>query len=190
MGNCECNFEIAEKILDTVTEGLEKLDSIICAAMLESFNTILQVGINAIPGDVGIRAAVQRAKTFVENGLDAVSLFGNWVGKACGVPDWDFDLLAGFKPLTNAPDSLGASKGCLKKGKSKRKRIESKPDPSPTPGQYSSMEKTFPRGTGPQTPTRSASITASVCRIAKLINPDVKPRKLSEREIHNEICRS
>lgn len=65
----------------------------------------------------GIKAAVQGAKSFYQNGEEAASFFGNWIGPACGVPDFDFDIFAVFGSLVGAPDSmsLGAPVGCKKK---------------------------------------------------------------------------
>ncbi|KAK1726785.1 uncharacterized protein BDZ83DRAFT_772939 [Colletotrichum acutatum] len=114
---CFCDLKVAEELLNIVVEGLAILDKIICAAMLEAFQSIIDVGINFIPGGAalnGARAAVQGAKTFAENGLEAASFFGDWVGPACGVRDWKFDL---FGALVNAPDSMGVSTGCHKKDK-------------------------------------------------------------------------
>ncbi|KAL0932163.1 uncharacterized protein CTRU02_213116 [Colletotrichum truncatum] len=166
-GKCECNFEIAEEILGIVVEALENVDKIICAAMLESFNTILQVGITAVvPGAPAVRAAVTGAKTFLENGLDAASFFGNWVGKACDVPSWDFDLFAVFNPLTNAPDSIGKSKGCLKKNKSNCKRMEPKPDPQP-----SSKPDPEPSPKPDPQPTNKAAATESLEGTAQTLSP-------------------
>ncbi|KAK1636284.1 hypothetical protein BDP81DRAFT_394898 [Colletotrichum phormii] len=108
--------------------------------MLEAFQSIIEVGISFIPGGAalnGARAAVKGAKTFAENGLEAASFFGDWVGPACGVHDWKFDL---FGALVNAPDSMGVSTGCHKKDKAACKRMESKPDPMKKPD--SPTEKT------------------------------------------------
>ncbi|KAF4914522.1 hypothetical protein CGCVW01_v010610 [Colletotrichum viniferum] len=127
-GKCVCNFELAEAILDVVMEGLADLDKYICLGMLEAFNSILTYGISFTPtGAVaqGAKAAVQGAKTFFENGLEASSFFGNWVGPACGVNDWQFDL---FGALLNMPDSMGRSTGCHRKAKSSCKKSDAKPD--------------------------------------------------------------
>ncbi|KAF2183380.1 hypothetical protein K469DRAFT_211108 [Zopfia rhizophila CBS 207.26] len=136
---CKCKCEnkdvegISEAIFDIVAEGLAQLDNIICAVMLESFKTILEVGIEFVPGGAalnGAKTAVQGAKSFVENGLEAADFFGNWVGKACGVPDWNFDL---WSALIGAPDSYGTSIGCRRKNKSECKKPESKPDTTKKP---------------------------------------------------------
>lgn len=74
---------------------MEKLDEFICAVAVETFKTIVEVGVNLIPGGAELTAAarfVKGAKLLVENGLDAASYFDNWVGQACGIPDWDFDI--------------------------------------------------------------------------------------------------
>lgn len=112
-----------------MAQGLEKIDNIICAVWVEAFKDILEVGINFIPGGEVLTVAgraVQGAKTFAENGLEAADFFDNWVGDACGVPDWNIDL---WTALLGGPDSLGTSVGCLRKNKSKCKRQDLVPDP-------------------------------------------------------------
>lgn len=72
----------------------------------------------AIPGGEeleGAMALVKSAKTWYENGLDAASFFTSWVGDACDMPDWNFDLDSMFISLVSGADSLGTSKGCFKK---------------------------------------------------------------------------
>lgn len=121
--------EVATGIFDAVAQGLGKIDKVICAVWVETFKDILDVGINFIPGGEVLTVAgraVQGAKTFAENGLEAADFFDNWVGDACGVPDWNFDL---WTALLGGPDSLGTSVGCLRKNKSKCKRQEPVPDP-------------------------------------------------------------
>jgi len=105
-----------------VAQGLEKIDNVICAIWVEAFKDVLEVGINFIPGGEVLTVAgraVEGAKTFAENGLEAADFFDNWVGSACGLPDWNFDL---WTALLGGPDSLGTSVGCLRKNKSKCKR--------------------------------------------------------------------
>lgn len=83
---CKCNNEaveaLATEIFDVVAEGLEKLDNVLCAAMLESFTMIADIGLMAIPGGAvlqGAKTAVKAAKSFYENGVEASGFFGNWV---------------------------------------------------------------------------------------------------------------
>lgn len=85
---CRCKCEdpnvegIATEIMNIVIEGLKEIDHVICAVMLESFKTIIEIGIDAIPGGAEATAAaraVEGAKTFFENGLTAADFFGNWV---------------------------------------------------------------------------------------------------------------
>ncbi|KAG9520574.1 hypothetical protein KCV07_g4234, partial [Aureobasidium melanogenum] len=141
---CECSNpaveEVATAIFDTVAQGLEKIDNILCVIWVEAFKDILEVGINFIPGGEVLTVAgraVQGAKTFAENSLEAADFFDNWVGDACGVPDWNFDL---WTALLGGPDSLGTSVGCLRKNKSKCKRQ----DPVPDPPKKSHAEKPEP----------------------------------------------
>lgn len=68
--------------------------------------------------------AIQGAKTFAENRLQAVDFFEDWVGKICGVPDWDDNL---WSALLGEPESLGRSVGCLRKDRSECLRQNSAP---------------------------------------------------------------
>ncbi|KAI0007293.1 hypothetical protein F4779DRAFT_619740 [Xylariaceae sp. FL0662B] len=128
---CKCDNPtveaVATDIFNVVAEGLQMLDNIICVAMLSAFKTIVEIGIDFVPGGAelnGAKSAVEGAKSFVENGLQAADFFDNWIGDACGVPDWNFDL---WNSLVVAPDSFGVSIGCKKKNKADCKKV---PDPT------------------------------------------------------------
>ncbi|KAI1352290.1 hypothetical protein F5Y01DRAFT_280458 [Xylaria sp. FL0043] len=115
-----CDCDLCEELAQDIIKGLAQLDNIICAVMLSAFKTILGIGLEFVPGGQAsgaIKAAVQGAKSFYQNGEDAASFFGNWIGPACGVPDFNFDLGAVFTPLVNAPDSMsrGPPVGCKRK---------------------------------------------------------------------------
>ena len=117
-GRCMCEDpQDFLPLIEPVLEGLSKLDNIICAVSVESFKTIAEIGVDAIPGGAEVNAAVKGAKTFTENALDAASYFDNWVGKVCGVPDWNFDITQAFGNLSDAPDAMGESQGCFQKNK-------------------------------------------------------------------------
>ncbi|OTB16269.1 hypothetical protein K445DRAFT_21907 [Daldinia sp. EC12] len=119
-GECICDLSAAGAILDVVIQALSQLDNVICAVVLSAVTTLVEEGLDALPGGASITAAqkaVEGAKTFVENGLDAVSFFSDWIGKSCGVSDFNFNLDDIFQGLSEAPDSLGMSKGCLRQNK-------------------------------------------------------------------------
>ncbi|KAI0882590.1 uncharacterized protein GGS22DRAFT_46646 [Annulohypoxylon maeteangense] len=119
-GTCVCDLPLAGAIIDVVIQGLSKLDNVICAVMLSAVVTLVEEGIDKVPGGSSVQAvqkAVEGAKTFIENGLDAVSFFGDWIGKSCGVSDFNFNLDDIFDGLSGEPDSLGESKGCFKANK-------------------------------------------------------------------------
>lgn len=142
-----------------MAQGLEKIDNVICAIWVEAFKDVLEVGINFIPGGEVLTVAgraVEGAKTFAENGLEAADFFDNWVGSACGLPDWNFDL---WTALLGGPDSLGTSVGCLRKNKSKCKRQ----DPVPEPPRKSHADKSVPseKTTAPHSESNAASTIAS-----------------------------
>ncbi|CAI6330997.1 unnamed protein product [Periconia digitata] len=171
--SCICENADAEKLiqelLDTVIKGLEKLDEVICAVTVETFKTIAEVGMDFIPGTIELKAAarlVKGAKSFVENGLDAASYFDNWVGKACGIPEWNFDITDMFGDLSGAPNSLGTSIGCKKKNKSSCKKMDPVPDPpkSKKPEKPSQTDKEPPKEDAPpasKSPDKPASKSSS-----------------------------
>ncbi|KAF9872776.1 hypothetical protein CkaCkLH20_09639 [Colletotrichum karsti] len=89
-GQCVCECELCDEISKIVIGGLEPLDKVICAVMLSSLKSIADFGLFFIPGGQASSA----------------SLFGNWVGNACGVPDFDFDITKVFRSLLGAPESM------------------------------------------------------------------------------------
>ncbi|XXG96945.1 hypothetical protein Hte_003236 [Hypoxylon texense] len=119
-GECICDLAAAGAILDVVIQGLSELDSVLCSVILSAIVTLIEEGLDKIPGGSSIKAiekAVEGAKTFLENGLDAVSYFGNWIGGSCGISDFSFNLEDEFNGLVSQPDSLGVSVGCFKDNK-------------------------------------------------------------------------
>lgn len=146
-GQCVCApaLEVAELILDVVVEGLAKLDEVICAVMLSTVQLFVKSALDFIPVSAPLGAAVtaarvvEGAKTFVENGVAAASLFGDWIGPACKIPEFEFDLTRVFVNMVTSSDDLGVSKGCFKKNKADcakpaavpRKAAPPPPDPSP-----------------------------------------------------------
>lgn len=116
-GECICDLAVAGAIIDVVIQGLSELDSVLCGVILSAIVTLLEEGLDKVPGGSSIKAvekAVEGAKTFFENGLDGVSYFGNWIGGSCGISDFSFNLEDEFADLLNQPDSLGVSVGCFK----------------------------------------------------------------------------
>lgn len=131
-GDCVCgNPQDLLPLVEPVLEGLSRLGNVICAVFLSSLETVFEIGINAVPGGQainGVRRAVEGAKTFVDNSLDAASYFDNWIGDTCDLPDWNFDMMdAIFGKLNDATDDMGTSKGCFQKKKSLCKDRESNP---------------------------------------------------------------
>ncbi|KAI1766486.1 hypothetical protein GGR53DRAFT_528579 [Hypoxylon sp. FL1150] len=109
-GECVCDLSAAEAILDVVIEGLSQLDNVICAVIIQAIVTLLEDGLENVPAGASIAAiekAVEGAKTFSENGLDALSYFGDYIGKACAISNFNFDLTGVFDQLTEQPDDLG-----------------------------------------------------------------------------------
>lgn len=173
-GECECDFPVIEEIAKVVAEGLAKLDNIICAVMLSAFETVAEIGLSFIPGGQSVaamRLAVQGAKTFAENGLGAANFFGDWIGAACGTSDWNFDPTDVFNPLTKMPDSLGTSKGCVRKGKKGCKKVDPVPDrPKDKPPKdkpTDKPEKSSKDSTPSSTASPSPSPTPDSCKLGK-----------------------
>ncbi|OTA52519.1 hypothetical protein K449DRAFT_440698 [Hypoxylon sp. EC38] len=116
-GTCVCDLSAAGAFLDVVIQALSELDNVLCAVVLSAITTLVEAGLSAVPGATAVQAAkkaVEGAKTFSENGLDAVSYFGTWIGNSCGISDFNFNLEDTFTSLTTQPDSVGVSKGCFK----------------------------------------------------------------------------
>ncbi|KAI8957946.1 hypothetical protein F5Y11DRAFT_62453 [Daldinia sp. FL1419] len=123
-GECICDLSVAGAILDVVIEALSQLDNVICAVVLTAVTTLVEEGLDALPGGASVTAAekaVEGAKTFVENGLDAVSYFGDWIGQSCGISDFNFNLDDVFQGLSDASDEIGTSKGCFRQNKACQK---------------------------------------------------------------------
>jgi hypothetical protein len=177
-----------------VIEGLSKLDNVLCAVMLSSLTTIAEVGINFVPGGqvgTGVRLAVQGAKSFFENGMEASSFFGDWVGKSCGVDNWNFDLMSVFKPLVNAPDSVGTSIGCKKKNKSDCKKLDPKSDPKTADKPTDMPTKKPATTTNPKiskTDKSTSTTTAPACKLGKRADPKPKEGVLGAEEKREEEC--
>ncbi|RYP67030.1 hypothetical protein DL771_007449 [Monosporascus sp. 5C6A] len=187
IADCVCSVPIAEELLRVVAEGLARLDDVLCVMMLEALNTVLEFGIAAIPGGAGARAAVQAAKTFAENGLEASS-FGGWVGPACGVSDWNFDL---FSALLQGPDSIGVSTGCHRKNKADYTgRATTARTTTTTPSDI--ISQTSAKSTESNGKTNSkettSSVTSDACRLSKRVPPpETRKGKFGEDE-RSEEC--
>lgn len=163
-------------MVDLIVDGLAELDGVLCAAVLSAFTTIADVGLQFVPGgapaSAALRVAVAGAKGFAENGLGAASFFGNWVGKACGKPEFNFDLMSVFDPLVNAPDSIATSPGCKRRNRVGCKRLDPKPDP--------------PKNAAPQRPPKSTKKAKPPKSTTKAKPPKstktAKPPKTAEKQ--------
>lgn len=159
--------------MNMVIEGLENLDSILCGVMTSVLMEIAQVGLTFVPG-VGpatraTRLAIQAAKSFDENGLKGKSLFTGWIGPACGLPDFNFDLMDMFGTLGQFPDSMGESVGCKKKNKQDCKKRDRIPDRITTMVQPRATTRTKPKTTtkAEQTTTKNPIITTTTASTTK-----------------------
>lgn len=141
--------------------------------MLSSLTSIADAGLTFIPGGQApkaIKAIVQGAKSFYENGAEAASFFGSWIGPACGIPDFNFDITMVFGSLLGAPDSMSRGKpvGCKKKNKNGCRDVKPVPDPTTKPDQPTVKPTDKPQptttpkpATTPKPETTSAHTTSS-----------------------------
>lgn len=96
--------------------ALPSIAEIGCAILFNALDKVLEIGAVAIPGvgaemDVGMKSAVQAAKTVAENGQDASS-FIQWFAKPCGGSKYVGMINKIFDPLSNVPDSAVPGLGC------------------------------------------------------------------------------
>ncbi|KAI0900730.1 hypothetical protein F4806DRAFT_166647 [Annulohypoxylon nitens] len=118
-GTCVCSLPVANALLDIVIQALAELDDVICAVMLSAVLTLVTEGLEHVPlGNSvdAVKKAVRGAKTFAENDLDSKSFFDDYIGAACMISNFDFNLDDIFNGLNGQPDSLGTSGGCFKPG--------------------------------------------------------------------------
>ncbi|CAJ2509268.1 Uu.00g142940.m01.CDS01 [Anthostomella pinea] len=122
-GKCLCEIPLAEEIFDLVVQALpvlgqalEAFVDVLCAAF---FNVLAEVVLDVIPEVKAVTsawsAAIKGAKTFAENGLEAVD-YQKWIEDGCGDGPWVQNVNEIFDTLSGVKDDLGKSAGCLKKG--------------------------------------------------------------------------
>ncbi|KAK8108537.1 hypothetical protein PG984_014338 [Apiospora sp. TS-2023a] len=137
---CRCENKavegMANLIIDFVAHGLAELDNVLCAVFVSAIREVADIGLMFVPGGAAVRGAgkvIQYAKSGYENGMNAADFYTDWVGKACGVPGWNFSLDDMFMDLVHAPDSLMgtdvSSTGCIHKDKTKCRNLDKKGDP-------------------------------------------------------------
>ncbi len=124
-GKCECDIPILEEIVDNVLMALPAIAEIGCSILFSALDKVLEIGATAIPGvgaamNVGMKSAVQAAKTVAENGQEASS-FAGWFSKICGKGKYGSMISKIFDPLSNVPDSVVLGLGCKGKKCSGRK---------------------------------------------------------------------
>ncbi|KAK8057782.1 hypothetical protein PG996_011719 [Apiospora saccharicola] len=160
---CKCDDKtvevVAGEIAKLIVEALSQLDHILCAVFVSAIMEVAEIGLMFVPGGAAVMGAgkvIQYAKSAYENGMNAANFFTDWIGPACGVPDWDFSLDDMFRTyswirtqmpsicakltalcpslvdMVKAPDSMMGSDlptGCLRKNKKDCKKIDKKEDP-------------------------------------------------------------
>ena len=126
VGRCICDAPLVEIIFNELLIALPAIAEIGCAILFDAFDLILEVGLAAIPGvgemTVGMKAAIQGAKTLAENGQDALS-FAQWFKSPCGHSKYTDQIDKLFDPLSSVPDSVLPGLGC------KGKKCPGKKDP-------------------------------------------------------------
>ncbi|KAL5427576.1 hypothetical protein PMIN07_006035 [Paraphaeosphaeria minitans] len=165
---CKCKCDnpdvegIANAILDVVIDGLSQLNEIICGVFMTAMVSVVETGIDLIPGGPEAEAAahgVEAVKSFTENSLDVADSMGNWVGKACGIkdPNWPNNI---FDTLLTAPDSYGKSIGCKLKVKAGCKHLDPIPD-KPKKKEPHDPEPDKPKTKEPDDPATKRPVTAT-----------------------------
>ncbi|MCJ1361949.1 hypothetical protein MMC16_001050 [Acarospora aff. strigata] len=164
-GKCVCDIPILEELVIDVLMALPAIAEIGCAILFNALDKVLEIGAMAIPGvgatmNVGMKAAVQAAKTVAENGQGASSFIG-WFGKTCGKGKYVNMINKIFDPLSNVPDSVVPGLGCKsKKCPGRKKDPDDKSNGGQTPStkgndQPSSTNK-LPPSTKDQPPPTKA----------------------------------
>ncbi|KAI4143773.1 MAG: hypothetical protein L6R39_004455 [Caloplaca ligustica] len=118
-GQCVCDIPILEEVIEDVLLTLPAIAEIGCEILFSAFDTILEIGVAAIPGvgpemSAGMKAGIQAAKTITQNGQKASS-FLQWFTNPCGKSKYTDMVDQIFDPLSSVPDSVVPGLGC--KGK-------------------------------------------------------------------------
>ncbi|KAK8120841.1 hypothetical protein PG999_004961 [Apiospora kogelbergensis] len=133
-GKCKCEDKgleaFADELINVVARALSKLDNVICAVLVSAFKEIAEIGLEFVPGgsSVKVAKAIKYAKSAYQNGMKAEEFYTDWVGQACCVPGWNFNLEQQFTDLALAPSEMmeGKSTGCVRKDKDKCKKVDEK----------------------------------------------------------------
>ncbi|KAK4455203.1 hypothetical protein QBC34DRAFT_465261 [Podospora aff. communis PSN243] len=117
-GKCFCDNWLLNEVVDTILEALPAIAQIGCFIMLNSLKTVVEVGLQFIPGvgqvldaalapDMALTAA-DIINTIYPQGEEPGGAWENWVSSACGgtdlVPE---DLKKAFEILSMATDLVG-----------------------------------------------------------------------------------
>ncbi|EPE30233.1 hypothetical protein GLAREA_12956 [Glarea lozoyensis ATCC 20868] len=136
MGYCKCSFPVIEFMASEFAGVvLPKIATVACATFQTAIEGVLkealEIGANFIPvigpeASVGLRLAIQSAKTLTKYGGDAID-FVNYVSTPCGLGGQDvvndinnaFDFLAKVKDAAGVAEALACppKKSCGKKPK-------------------------------------------------------------------------
>lgn len=144
-GRCSCTpAKDIIPFVEVVAKGLSKLDNILCAVGMSTWESIAEMALDIVPGGADVQAsvdaAVTAAKTFAENDLDSDS-FQKFIEDTCHISNWDFSFPLAFGKLKRASSTRGVNQGCMKKSKGECKPVgNNKPDkpdrPTTTKGHY------------------------------------------------------
>jgi hypothetical protein len=95
-----------------VIQGLAQLDKVLCAVFLNAANLIVQGAADFIPGGAEVNALIKSTKTIAKAGAKASSFFGDWIGPACGLPNFPtLDMENIFGTFGGLPDNYGLPGG-------------------------------------------------------------------------------
>jgi hypothetical protein len=95
-----------------VVQGLAKLDKVLCAVFLNAANLIIQGAAEFIPGGAEVNTIIKGTRAIAKAGAKTSAYFGDWIGPACGVPDFPtLSLDSIFTTMAGLPDNYGLPGG-------------------------------------------------------------------------------
>ncbi|KAL9626388.1 MAG: hypothetical protein Q9204_007346 [Flavoplaca sp. TL-2023a] len=135
-GECVCKAPVKDQVIDNTPITLPVVEDIGCSIVYGAFDAVLEDGPTAIPDtqesmNVGLKAAVQAAKTVAAYGKDADTLL-EWLDISCTKSNYTDVVQKVYGPLSDVPDSIIPSLGC-KSRLCARKKTSPKTSSNPVP---------------------------------------------------------
>ncbi|KAL8978750.1 MAG: hypothetical protein Q9205_005745 [Flavoplaca limonia] len=135
-GECVCKAPVRDQVIDNTPITLPVVEDIGCSIVYEAFDAVLEDGPTAIPDiqesmNVGLKAAIQAAKTVAAYGKEADTLL-EWLDISCTKSNYTDVVQKVYGPLNDVPDSVIPSLGC-KSRLCARKKTSPKTSSNPVP---------------------------------------------------------